>query len=444
MFTSLKKKIFSKKDIKKSTSVLHEIYSPDEEEISEDSSFSSEDETPFDKVNKLVVPTQVLGDFIVRKQKKKGSLIGAMPSPSSSSNSLTVSGTPRTPKSARAPSKYVLIGTLWSERSTVQLAEYYDEEIKRVIKVILKKQDLLSPRTRQFLSHSRVENMIQKELSDEAYMSHRGYPFVVKYIDDFKCPEFNEHFIVMEYCDCGSLLDVSNDLTKPYPLPILRRFFLDILLGLEYMHHHGIPHRDIKPDNLFLHFNGSRVMCKIGDFGLSVVLQPNVIDVGAVGSSWYIAPEVIQSTRVDDPKTVIRDPFLVDVWAFGVVTYCMSELQFPFNPDDPSTPYEAKERAVYNEMGRMTREETVTLYNNIIMNVRRERDNYLDDENFGHFIDAALEHHVPSRPSVTRLIMHPFMRGEMKTMSKLEYLRLNRKGEWSQEAVVSRLHSPRS
>jgi serine/threonine protein kinase len=49
-----------------------------------------------------------------------------------------------------------------------------------------------------------------------------------------------------------------------------RHHFQQIILGLDYCHHHLICHRDLKPENLLLN---SRNSIKIADFGMAS-LQP--------------------------------------------------------------------------------------------------------------------------------------------------------------------------
>lgn len=44
----------------------------------------------------------------------------------------------------------------------------------------------------------------------------------------------------------------------------------DSVMGLDYMHHMGICHRDIKPQNIMLDQNG---IAKLGDFGASEVFD---------------------------------------------------------------------------------------------------------------------------------------------------------------------------
>lgn len=48
--------------------------------------------------------------------------------------------------------------------------------------------------------------------------------------------------------------------------PEARKFFQQILCGVEYCHHHAVCHRDLKPENILLDAN---LNVKVGDFGLS-------------------------------------------------------------------------------------------------------------------------------------------------------------------------------
>lgn len=52
-----------------------------------------------------------------------------------------------------------------------------------------------------------------------------------------------------------------------------RYCFIEILLGLQYLHGQHIVYRDIKPQNIMIDMNGT---LKIADFGLSKQgLKPN-------------------------------------------------------------------------------------------------------------------------------------------------------------------------
>jgi len=54
----------------------------------------------------------------------------------------------------------------------------------------------------------------------------------------------------------------------PLTEEVSRKFFKDLMVGVEYMHTNKLIHRDIKPENLLLAANGQ---LKLADFGTSQV-----------------------------------------------------------------------------------------------------------------------------------------------------------------------------
>ncbi|PIK62250.1 hypothetical protein BSL78_00773, partial [Apostichopus japonicus] len=118
---------------------------------------------------------------------------------------------------------------------------------------------------------------------------------VVSYVDSFR-DGLNKVYIVMEYCDMGNLgmLIDSRD-----PSVADERFIVDVMTqlccGLAYIHSMKVVHRDIKPTNIFIRRReGTKISIKIGDFGLSKVLQSSGYANTICGTPSYISPECLQ------------------------------------------------------------------------------------------------------------------------------------------------------
>ena len=95
-------------------------------------------------------------------------------------------------------------------------------------------------------------------------------------------------------------------------------WFIQICLGLNYIHSMNILHRDLKTSNIFLTSNNST---KIGDFGISKVLHEALDISGTVaGTPYYMSPEVCQ-----------RKPYTLksDIWALGCILYELATFQVP-------------------------------------------------------------------------------------------------------------------
>lgn len=90
-----------------------------------------------------------------------------------------------------------------------------------------------------------------------------------------------------------------------------------ILSGLEAVHAAGILHRDVKPENIYLHREGVRVVPKLLDFGLARRDLPPAPGKRrqAVGTPGYMAPEQCRGLSDLDAR--------VDLYAAAVTLYEM-------------------------------------------------------------------------------------------------------------------------
>ncbi|XP_015759674.1 PREDICTED: 5'-AMP-activated protein kinase catalytic subunit alpha-2-like [Acropora digitifera] len=87
---------------------------------------------------------------------------------------------------------------------------------------------------------------------------------------------------------CGYLLEEGE----------ARRFFQQIISGVDYCHRHMVVHRDLKPENLLL---DSQANVKIADFGLSNMMTDGEFLRTSCGSPNYAAPEVISGKPLSKP-----------------------------------------------------------------------------------------------------------------------------------------------
>ncbi len=95
-----------------------------------------------------------------------------------------------------------------------------------------------------------------KPVDDEAVMNEVAVmqslsdcKYVVQLVDFYE--QEDSFFLVMEYMNGGDVFDRIVDKTH-YTEKDARDLMQILLKGLEYMHDHGIAHRDIKPQNLLL------------------------------------------------------------------------------------------------------------------------------------------------------------------------------------------------
>ncbi|EFX04955.1 serine/threonine-protein kinase [Grosmannia clavigera kw1407] len=170
------------------------------------------------------------------------------------------------------------------------------------------------------------EKKVKSEFSIAKSLHH---PNVVETVR--LCTDHGRWDHVMEYCQEGDLYGlvekkylVSNEREKDRLC-----LFRQLVQGLNYLHSHGIAHRDIKLENLLI---TSSSKLKITDFGASDIfsgIHPGIREAGGrcgcnldgnvklcrpgiCGSLPYISPEVLEAKEAYDPRKL-------DVWAAAVV-----------------------------------------------------------------------------------------------------------------------------
>uniref|UniRef100_A0A8C5PNR2 Mitogen-activated protein kinase kinase kinase 4 n=1 Tax=Leptobrachium leishanense TaxID=445787 RepID=A0A8C5PNR2_9ANUR len=121
-----------------------------------------------------------------------------------------------------------------------------------------------------------------------------------------------EMYIFMEYCDEGTLEEVSRLGLQEH---VIRLYSKQTTIAINVLHEHGIVHRDIKGANIFLTSSG---LIKLGDFGCSVKLKNNAQTMpgevnSTLGTAAYMAPEVITRAQGEGHGRA------ADIWSLGCV-----------------------------------------------------------------------------------------------------------------------------
>lgn len=160
-----------------------------------------------------------------------------------------------------------------------------------------------------------IENF-RKEAQVVASLNHRH---IVK-VYDFE-ERFRTLFIIMEYLE-GTPLDSILKKVGSLPVKQVMELLYPIAYGLQYAHHRGLVHLDIKPANIFMPFDEQ---LKILDFGLSC--PPGSDTLCGMGTPHYVSPEQIEGDVVDGRA---------DIYSLGIMTFELLTGTRPYPGDDPS------------------------------------------------------------------------------------------------------------
>jgi serine/threonine-protein kinase len=141
--------------------------------------------------------------------------------------------------------------------------------------------------------------MLNEEARHAALLSH---PNVVSVLDLARDAE-DQPYLVMEHVDGINLATLIE--TGPLPHPVAIFIVRELLSGLGYIHESrdlgrrrelGLVHRDVKPANVLLSWEGA---VKLADFGLARMVEttlPAIANAGE-GTPGYLSPE--QAYRQD-------------------------------------------------------------------------------------------------------------------------------------------------
>lgn len=153
---------------------------------------------------------------------------------------------------------------------------------------------------------SREDSIETTTLREIAILIRCNHPNIVSIIDMVR---ENDYYMVLPLArdSLGNIiqdLDIDEKINATY----------QILSGMAYLHGRRILHRDIKPDNILIFYEGDRIIAKISDFGLAMTNGCHI----PMGRSHpvytlpYRAPEVIEHKDYTEKA---------DIWALGCTLY---------------------------------------------------------------------------------------------------------------------------
>ena len=165
-----------------------------------------------------------------------------------------------------------------------------------------------------------ASELLKKAKNESLILSNLNYKYIVKYYESFI--EDDCLNIIMDYYEKGDLNSLLENLIKKNKYlneEQIWHFFIQLSLGLEYIHQKNIIHRDLKPMNIFITRNNQ---IKIGDLGIAKMIKTFSKANTFLGTPYYMSPELCEGKPYNAKS---------DIWALGCILYELCSLKKPFN-----------------------------------------------------------------------------------------------------------------
>ena len=152
----------------------------------------------------------------------------------------------------------------------------------------------------------------------------------------------------MEFCNGGDLSKALKEYQLKYDNPfseeLVQYLMRQIISAFKYIHNQGIMHRDIKLENILLHYNDERdkkelnlmkAQIKIIDFGFACKINKNLKKYTAVGNPLNMDPIILKKLNSKGKKVrQLGYDQKADIWSLGAICYEMLIGRAVFDAND--------------------------------------------------------------------------------------------------------------
>ena len=180
--------------------------------------------------------------------------------------------------------------------------------------------------------------------TEATILKNLNHPNIVKLREVKKTKK--HYYLVMELCNGGELSKILKQYiakyNKAFPEEIVQYLMRQICDAINYLHNLDIMHRDIKLDNILLHFDNEedkknldimKGTVKIIDFGFAIFLN-NKLAVTSVGSPQNMDPRILEKLTNQGRLKKLGYDKKADIWSLGSICYEMLIGKAVFDAED--------------------------------------------------------------------------------------------------------------
>jgi len=238
---------------------------------------------------------------------------------------------------------------------------------------------------KNMFGHSALKKMV---METDVLFRLQAHPNIVKYQGYGGPNENGQLWMVMEFCDGGSVLDLLKGMKTLMAESHIAYIVHCVLRALAFLHSKGIAHKDIKAANILLTTHG---FVKLSDFGISEQVKQNSEVLETAGSPLWMPPEAFKRQPVDQKG---------DLWSLGITAIELAEGKPPYHGQT----LEALAQKVVDK------NETPTLRPKSSLEKGTRRDDSKGwSQQFRDFLARCFKKDPKDRPTAEMLLTDPFM-----------------------------------
>ena len=245
---------------------------------------------------------------------------------------------------------------------------------------------------------------LRNEIVILQYLNH---PNIVKFQEVKKTKK--HYYIIMEYCNGGELSKALekyvNKYGKSFPEELVQHFMRQIISAFKYIHERKIIHRDVKLDNILLHFENEedlknfdlmKATVKIIDFGFACKISKTGLQYTVLGSPINMDPIILKKLNSSTKKTKqLGYSEKADIWSIGTICYEMVIGRPVYDAEDMDDLVEKVEDGSYKVPTSMSHE-------------------------LVSFLNAMLQYNSENRLTASQLSRHDFIVKDFKDFKKID------------------------
>ena len=254
-----------------------------------------------------------------------------------------------------------------------------------------------------------LQPKVKKYFNNEIHiLENIDHPYIIKLYEIKQT--INNYFLIFDFCNGGDLNHCLEKYKKknkkPFTQEIVQHLMNQIVNGLQYLHNSKILHRDIKSDNILVHFKSKEDLqnlnllnadIKIIDFGFARYLEDDSLAQSVLGSPLYMAPQILRKLKKLDNNNSFGYDQKADIWSLGTVCYEMLIGTPPFYAENYDDLLEGIQKGNYSIPNNLKlSKEAVSFLNGMIqynpqsrldINALANHDFLVKDIKSFHFID---------------------------------------------------------